>query len=617
MENNFYALLAFLPIFLAGLLLVGFRIAAKIAMPLIFLVTCLIAFFFWGVSISRIFASSIQGLIITVSILWIIFGAILLLNTLKNSGAITTIRKGFSDISPDRRIQVILIAWLFGCFIEGASGFGTPAAVAAPLMVAVGFPPLAAVVFGMMIQSTPVSFGAVGTPMLVGVQGGLDKDFLTEQLLQQGVQWETFFRLIVSEVAIIHSICGIFMPVLLVIIMTRFFGKNNSWIEGIQVFPFAIFAGLSFTIPYCLTGVFLGPEFPSIIGGLFGLTIISYAIKSGFLIPKQNWDFAPPSQWPSSWLGSIQMSKDNISEKKISTFKAWFPYVFLAILLIISRTVSPLSNFLKSINFSYENILNEEKINASFQILYLPGGILIFICFFTFLFHRMSFFQISEAFRDSSKTILGAGFVLIFTIPLVRVMINSGINSSEIVSMPIAMARGMSEVMGQIYPLFAPAVGAIGAFLAGSNTVSNLMLSQFQYETASLLSLSGAFMVASQSVGAAAGNMVAIHNVVAASATVGLLGREGDTLRITIIPTLYYIVFAGLISLFSLNFLNIKDPLVDSKKYDFQIFSGPMGVGLNKSYLQNNEKICVYNTINGEKIIRLKNTELNCKKNYE
>ena len=617
MENNFYALLAFLPIFLAGLLLVGFRIAAKIAMPLIFLVTCLIAFFFWGVSISRIFASSIQGLIITVSILWIIFGAILLLNTLKNSGAITTIRKGFSDISPDRRIQVILIAWLFGCFIEGASGFGTPAAVAAPLMVAVGFPPLAAVVFGMMIQSTPVSFGAVGTPMLVGVQGGLDKDFLTEQLLQQGVQWETFFRLIVSEVAIIHSICGIFMPVLLVIIMTRFFGKNNSWIEGIQVFPFAIFAGLSFTIPYCLTGVFLGPEFPSIIGGLFGLTIISYAIKSGFLIPKQNWDFAPPSQWPSSWLGSIQMSKDNISEKKISTFKAWFPYVFLAILLIISRTVSPLSNFLKSINFSYENILNEEKINASFQILYLPGGILIFICFFTFLFHRMSFFQISEAFRDSSKTILGAGFVLIFTIPLVRVMINSGINSSEIVSMPIAMARGMSEVMGQIYPLFAPAVGAIGAFLAGSNTVSNLMLSQFQYETASLLSLSGAFMVASQSVGAAAGNMVAIHNVVAASATVGLLGREGDTLRITIIPTLYYIVFAGLISLFSLNFLNIKDPLVDSKKYDIQIFSGPMGVGLNKSYLQNNEKICVYNTINGEKIIRLKNTELNCKKNYE
>ena len=137
-----------------------------------------------------------------------------------------TIRKGFSSISPDRRIQVILIAWLFGCFIEGASGFGTPAAVAAPLMVAVGFPALAAVVFGMMIQSTPVSFGAVGTPMIVGVQGGLDKVVLTEQLLQKGLEWDSFFRIVVSEVAIIHSICGTFMPLLLIMVMTRFFGKN-------------------------------------------------------------------------------------------------------------------------------------------------------------------------------------------------------------------------------------------------------------------------------------------------------------------------------------------------------------------------------------------------------
>ena len=180
-----------------------------------------------GVSLNRILASSIQGFVITIGILWIIFGAILLLNTLRHSGAITTINNGFSKISSDRRVQVILIAWLFGCFIEGVSGFGTPAAVAAPLMVAVGFPPLSAVIFGMMIQSTPVSFGAVGTPMLVGVQGGLDKAFLSNQLNEIGLNWEYFFRIIVSEVAIIHSICGTLMPVLLVMIMTRFFGEKN------------------------------------------------------------------------------------------------------------------------------------------------------------------------------------------------------------------------------------------------------------------------------------------------------------------------------------------------------------------------------------------------------
>ena len=176
MNSEIYSILAFLPIILAGVMLIGFRFPAKYAMPLTFFITVLIAFFFWGVSFNRILASSLQGLVITGGILWIIFGAILLLNTLKYSGAITTINEGFSGLSNDRRIQVILIAWLFGCFIEGVSGFGTPAAVAAPLMVAVGFPPLSAVVFGMMIQSTPVSFGAVGTPMIVGVQGGLDKE---------------------------------------------------------------------------------------------------------------------------------------------------------------------------------------------------------------------------------------------------------------------------------------------------------------------------------------------------------------------------------------------------------------------------------------------------------
>ena len=564
MESGLLAWLAFAPILFAGILLVGFRVAAKYAMPIVFILTSLIAYFFWGVSDLRILASTFQGLIITAGILWIIFGAIMLLNTLKYSGAITTIRKGFSTISPDRRVQVILIAWLFGCFIEGASGFGTPAAVAAPLMVAVGFPALAAVVFGMMIQSTPVSFGAVGTPMIVGVQGGLDKIFLTEKLMQKGLEWNSFFKIIVSEVAIIHAICGTFMPILLIMVMTRFFGKNKLWTEGFSIIPFAIFSALSFTIPYVLAGVFLGPEFPSIIGGLIGLAIVTIAIKFKFLVPKDSWDFPPTSEWPKTWLGNIHISFDDKKRKKISSIMAWTPYVLLALLLVFSRTFEPFTNFLKSVNINFINIFHEEKINASFQILYLPGGILISVCIATFLLYRMSFTEISEALKDSIKTLYGAGFVLIFTVPLVRIMINSGINTNDIVSMPIAMAEGMSNLMGQIYPMFAPAIGAVGAFLAGSNTVSNLMLSQFQFETANLLGLSGALMVAAQSVGAAAGNMIAIHNVVAASATVGLLGKEGETLRITIIPTIYYLLFSGIIVLFLNYVFELKDPLINS-----------------------------------------------------
>lgn len=238
------------------------------------------------------------------------------------------------------------------------------------------------------------------------------------------------------------------------------------------------------------------------------------------------------------------------------------PYLILAFILILTRTYEPITLYLKSINLKFLKILNEEGINASFEILYLPGGILVFTSILTFLIHKMNSIQISNALKDSSKTILGAGFVLIFTVPLVRIMINSGINDLNISSMPIAMARGTSELMGHFYPLFAPAIGAIGAFLAGSNTVSNLMLSQFQYETANLLGLSGALMVAAQSVGAAAGNMIAIHNIVAASATVGLIGKEGSTLRITIIPTFYYLLVSGIIIYVFLNLLGITDPLV-------------------------------------------------------
>ena len=183
--------------------------------------------------------------------------------------------------------------------------------------------------------------------------------------------------------------------------------------------------------------------------------------------------------------------------------------------------------FLKSVNISFFDILGEERINSTFHLLYSPGTILIMVCFFTFFFHRMKVSEIGSAFKDSTKIIFGAGFVLLFTIPLVRIMINSGLNYNDLDSMPVAMARSVSNTMGLIYPFFAPTIGAIGAFLAGSNTVSNLMLSQFQFETANLLELSGALMVAAQSVGATAGNMIAIHNVVAASATVGLLGKEG------------------------------------------------------------------------------------------
>lgn len=139
------AFLAFLPILAAAIMLVGFRMPAKFAMPIVLALAAIIAYFAWDIALIDLLASTIQGWFITFDILFIIFGAILLLNVLKYSGAVGVIRQGFTDISPDRRVQVVIITWLFGSFIEGAAGFGTPAAIVAPLLVALGFPALAAV----------------------------------------------------------------------------------------------------------------------------------------------------------------------------------------------------------------------------------------------------------------------------------------------------------------------------------------------------------------------------------------------------------------------------------------------------------------------------------------
>lgn len=562
MSLGLLAFFAALPLISAGVLLVGFRLPAKIAMPVVYVITSLIAVFVWDMSFNRVMASSIQGALITAAVLWIIFGAILLLNTLKHSGAIAVIRQGFNNVSPDRRVQIIIIAWLFGSFIEGASGFGTPAAIAAPLMVAIGFPALGAVMIGMMIQSTPVSFGAVGTPILIGVNKGLDTQSIGARLMDAGSNWDVYLQAITSEVAIVHAIVGTLIPLFMIMMTTKFFGKNKSFTEGLSIIPFAIFGGLAFTIPYALTGIFLGAEFPSIIGALVGMPIVVIAAKKGFLIPKDTWDFPPRAEWPEGWVSKFEMKFDAMSEKvNMSLTRAWIPYVLVAAILVLTRVSDPVMAFTKSWAISFKDILGE-GMGYTIVPLYLPGGILAFVVLITFFLHKMSVKELGAAIGESTRVILGAGFVLVFTIPLVRILINSGINGADLASMPVVMANWVAATVGDIYPLFAPMVGALGAFIAGSNTVSNMMLSQFQFGVAEALGISTAFMVALQAVGAAAGNMIAIHNVVAASATVGMLGQEGETLRRTILPTIYYCLFAGVLGLIGMYVMALSDPLM-------------------------------------------------------
>ncbi len=545
-----YPVAAILPIVLAGVLIIGLRIAAKFVMPIALAVTIVIAYYVWDFSGLNIIASTIQGLFISVEILYIIFGAILLLQLLKYSGGISVIRKSFADISSDRRVQVVIIAWLFGSFLEGASGFGTPAAIVAPLLLALGYPALAAVMLGMLVQSTSVTFGAAGTPILIGVQFGLDSPEFATYLAAANLTMMDYLLMVAARVAVFHAIAGTLMPTIMVMMLTRFFGKNRSWTEGLSIFPFALFGGLAFTIPYALTGIFLGPEFPSLLGALIGLPVVVFAARKKFLIREETWDFLPVEDWPKHWIGTISANPDDeITRAGMNLYKAWLPYVILAVLLVLSRLHQlPFREAFLTFEIGWQHIFGT-PISATSTPLYLPGTILVLTGIITMFLHKMHLEDIKTALSESGRILIGAGFVLIFTIPMVRIYINSGINDIGLDSMPIVMADLVASIAGQVYPFFAPAVGGLGAFIAGSNTVSNLLFSLFQFGIAEQLSMPSTLLVALGAVGAAAGNMVAIHNVVAASATVGFLDKEGEVLRLTIIPTIYYLVTIGLLGL--------------------------------------------------------------------
>jgi lactate permease len=564
MSAGLQALLALFPIALGGTLLVGFRVAAKRAMPAAYLAAAAVGLLVWRMSPVRVAAASVQGLFLTFDLLFIIFGALLLLHTLERSGGVAAIRRSFDGISDDRRVQVVIVAWLFGSFIEGSAGFGTPAAIAAPLLVALGFPAACAVMLGMMVQSTAVTFGAVGTPVLVGIQGGLGGEAFSADLAAAGLGMMDYLRLVTGKVVLLHAIAGVLMPTWMVVMMTRFYGADRSWTQGLRVLPFTIFGGLAFVVPYVLFGTFLGPEFPSLLGAPVGLAVVVAAARKGFLLPKDRWSFPPRASWASDWVSGLEEEMADVPEgRRITSAMAWAPYLLVGLLLVLTRLPSlPVGGWLKALAFSWNDIFGT-GISATTTPLYLPGFILMVVVAATAILHRMPARDLAAAARSSASVLVGAGIVLVFTVPMVRVYINSDVNGAQMLSMPIAMADWVAGNVGQVWPFFAGATGALGAFIAGSNTVSNLMFAAFQYGVAQRLAMSTVMIVALQAVGAAAGNMIAIHNVVAASATVGLLGQEGATLRKTILPTVYYLLVIGVLGLLAVHVLGVSDPLLE------------------------------------------------------
>ncbi|MBN1912002.1 MAG: L-lactate permease [Pirellulales bacterium] len=544
------ALIAITPLLVVFVLLVAFRWSAKRTMPVAYVLTAILAFSYWHVPSIRIAAASLKGLLIAGELLYIVFGALLLLFVLKHSGAVAAIRDGFRNISPDRRIQAIIVAWTFGAFMEGAAGFGTPAAVAGPLLVILGFPPMAAVVAALTIQSTPVSFGAVGTPILIGVSNGLSNQEVVQNFLGTPGGPESFdglLYMIAARVAILHGVIGTLIPLFVVCLLTRFFGANRSWREGLAVWKFALFAGLAFTIPYVLLGVFLGPQFPSLLGGLVALGVTVLAARLGVFQPREPWDFPPDTAWEPEWKGDLPPDDQSEAPARVPLWLAWAPYLLVGGLLVLIRLQPVLNGWLLSLRWERTKDFLGTGIGQPVKIAELPGTVFILVSLLCIPLFRMRGRAVKAALGESGRALVGAAIAIVFAVPMVQVFLNSEVNAADLASMPTALAEAVEHLVGRAWPAFSAVVGAIGAFVAGSNTISNMTFSGFQFDVAMRIHLSPLLIVALQAVGGAAGNMICVHNVVAASATVGLLGQEGSLIRKTLIPTAYYLLAAAVL----------------------------------------------------------------------
>lgn len=558
MNIELLAILAFLPLLVALVLMAGLRWPSTRAMPLAWATGAILALVVWQLPIIRVVALTLEGFITAAGVLIIVFGALLIYYTLTYSGAMETIQAGMKKITPDRRLQAIIIGFMFGAFIEGAAGFGTPAALAAPLLLGLGFPPLCAAVICLVFNSVPVTFGAVGTPVLVG--------FKSVESIAMGAMGITdpalFYKAIGEFATLMHGPMLFILPIFMLGFMTRFWGKNKSWAEGFAAWKFCLMASVCFGVPYYILAWTVGPELPSLLGGIIGLAILIQLTKKGICVPADVWEFESSDKWDPDWIGEIKPSDVTEYKEHMSQLMAWLPYTLCGLILVVTRVPA---FGLKPIvtdpmwSIGAKNILGQTGVGSSIALLNLPGTIpFILVAIITIFMHGMlkndeiGSNKVSKAWSTALAKMKAPTIALMAAVALVSIFKGTSVSeATNHISMPMALAMCLSDLAGTAWPALASYVGGLGAFITGSNTVSDMLFANFQWDMGQTLKYTveqTLVILGAQGVGGAMGNMVCVHNIVAACAVCGLVGKEGDILRRTVTPFVLYGVTVGIVA---------------------------------------------------------------------
>jgi lactate permease len=469
-------------------------------------------------------ATVVNGMLSALTPISIIWGAILLSQTMRRSGAERIIGEWLKEVSPNPVAQLMIVGWTFPFMLEGASGFGTPAAIAAPLLVGLGFEALPAAILTLVMNSVPATFGAVGTPMWFG----FSKVPLnpSEILL---VSWKS---------ALVHTVAALFVPV----IALRFVLVWNQIRQNLLYIYLSI---LSCILPSLVLSRF-NYEFPSLVGGAVGLCL-------SVLMAKRQLGLAPRVT------GELETAPSSKHHERV---KAFAPYLMLIAVLVVTRV--PFLPFRAWLNAESPRLaldlgsLGKFSVSAglvlrldsifgtssvwSYNALFVPALIpFVVVVLLSMPLLRINLSMLKKVVADTTIRLSGASITLVGALIMVQLM-----TVGEDRSQTMIIGRTFAATMGRSWPFFAPILGALGAFFAGSATISNLTFAGIQDSIARTLGFERTSILALQSVGAAMGNMVAISNIVAVSSILGLVNHEGFVLKRTAVPLLVYGLIAGL-----------------------------------------------------------------------
>ncbi len=517
------AIVAFLPIvcFLLCLLVIKLKVYISALVTVVFAGVLAVAVY--GMPVNLVGASFAQGFVNGIwPIAWIIVAAIFLYKIADKCGAMNIIRQSIMQITPDPRVQVILIGFCFGSFLEGAIGFGGPVAITAMLLVGLGLKPIQAAGLCLVANTAPVAFGAVGIPIIA-----MTNMLGIEQYSIAAMTGRMLFPF------------SFVIPFVVVFLMDGMKGVKAT-------FPPVFVAAVSFVATQFLSSNFLGAELPDILSAIVSigataifLTVTKWRASDNYTIEGAQSDELKSSQTASLSMGTI--------------VKAWSPFLLLILFVVlwtlpsVKGAIAPWSSF----TIPFESIFGGQVLHAEtgkvvgmnlgISLIVGQAGTAILIAALISIFILGAS---GETVVKSAKETFNEMFWPCVTIGLLvsfaMISKNSGMGNT--------MGMAFAQTTGSFYAFFSPIVGWLGVFLTGSDTSSNLLFGTLQQAAALELDKSGALQslfIAANSVGGVVGKMISPQSIAVACGAVGLVGRESELLKYTLKKSIVLVILIG------------------------------------------------------------------------